>query len=114
MKNDKTLSELTTEVKASFAKYDNQGTKHWTWKTAARDLVYQIGSLQKVMLQLSGERYNDGKTKQQLEWQLRNEIADILAGVLYVASELKIDMNQAMAEMVDDDSKKVDERTGRN
>lgn len=108
---DKTLSQLTKEVRQSFAKYDAQGTRHWTWETAVKDLSYQVGSLSKVTLQLSGDRYAEGKNHDELQWQLRNELADILAEVLYVASELGIDMNTAMAEMVDDDQMKIDERT---
>lgn len=107
---EKTLGELTSMAKASFAQYDKQGTKHWTWETAAKDLPYQVGSLSKVLLQLSGERFNDGKTREQLDWQLRNELADILAEVLYIASELDIDMSQAMTEMCCDDTKKVKSR----
>jgi hypothetical protein len=107
---DKTISQLTSEVQKSFGRYDAQGTRHWTWETAARDLPYQVGSLSKVLLQLSGDRHKEGKTEDELQWQLRNELADILAEVLYVAGELHIDMNQAMAEMVDDDTKKVNER----
>jgi hypothetical protein len=109
---DKTISQLTKDIQVSFAKYDAQGTRHWTWETAARDLPYQVGSLSKVLLQLSGDRYKEGKTDDELQWQLRNELADIMAEVLYIAGELGIDMNQAMAEMVDDDTKKVTERTG--
>jgi hypothetical protein len=108
---DKTISELTKDVQASFANYDVQGTRHWTWETAAKDLPYQVGSLSKVLLQISGDRYAEGKDEAALQWQLRNELADIMAEVLYIAGELNIDMNQAMAEMVDDDTKKVARRT---
>lgn len=108
---DYTISELTELVKKSFGQYDKQGTHHWTWETAAKDLTYQVGSLTKVMLQLSGDRWADGKSTEDLEWQFRNELADILAEVLYVAGERKIDMNQTMNEMVGDDHKKVTERT---
>jgi hypothetical protein len=108
---DYTVTELTNAVKASFAKYDKQGTSHWTWEVAAKDLAYQIGSLHKVMLQLSGHRWADGKDKQALEADFRNELADILAEVLYVAAERGIDMNVAMDEMVADDQRKVTERT---
>jgi len=107
---DYTITELTKLVKQSFGQYDKQGTRHWTWETAAKDLTYQIGSLTKVMLQLSGERWADGKNNEELEWQFRNELADILAEVLYVAGERNINMNQAMDEMVGDDKKKVKER----
>jgi len=108
---DYTITQLTNAVKESFAKYDRQGTAHWTWEVAAKDLSYQIGSLNKVMLQLSGERWADGKDKDTLEADFRNELADILAEVLYIASERSIDMNRAMDEMVADDQRKVRERT---
>lgn len=108
---DYTISQLTQIVRDSFAQYDKQGTKHWTWKVAAKDLAYQIGSLNKVMLQLSGDRWADGKDKNTLEAEFRDELADILAEVLYIASERGIDMNQAMGEMVQSDTKKVEERT---
>ena len=109
--NDYTLSQLTQIVKDSFAQYDKQGTKHWTWEVAAQDLSYQIGSLNKVMLQLSGDRWADGKDKAALEADFRDELADILAEVLYIASQRDIDMNQAMSEMVKSDTEKVEERT---
>jgi hypothetical protein len=108
---DYTILQLTHIVKDSFAQYDKQGTKHWTWEVAAKDLSYQIGSLNKIMLQLSGDRWADGKDETVLEAEFRDELADILAEVLYIASERGIDMNQAMGEMVQSDTKKVEERT---
>lgn len=108
---DKTLKELTEIVRQSFASYDTQGTRHWTWETAAHDLPYQVGSLHKIMLQLSKDRYDEGKTKETLEKEFEDELADILAEVLYIASERGIDMNKAMDAMVKSDQKKVRERT---
>ena len=108
---DYTITELTKAVKDSFGTYDKQGTRHWTWQTAAQDLSYQIGSLHKVMLQLSGDRWADKKDEETLEAEFRDELADILAEVLYIASERGIDMNRAMDEMVASDQKKVTERT---
>jgi NTP pyrophosphatase (non-canonical NTP hydrolase) len=108
---DYTITELTDAVKKSFAKYDKQGTQHWTWEVAAKDLAYQIGSLNKVILQQTEFRWADGKSKEELEADFRNELADILAEVLYIAAERGIDMNRAMDEMVEDDTRKVSERT---
>jgi len=110
---DYTINQLSQAVRNSFAKYAKQGTDHWTWEVAAKDLAYQIGSLNKVMLQLSNHRWADGKSKDALETEFRNELADILAEVLYIASERGIDMNVAMDEMVADDRRKVSERTQR-
>ena len=109
MSSNKSLKELTVIVKESLARYDAQGTKHWTWETAAKDLPYQVGSLWKVLLQKSNERYTD-KTDKELDWQLRNELADILAEVLYIADELDIDLQQAIEEMVADDTDKIRKR----
>jgi hypothetical protein len=56
--NDYAISHSSPKiVKDSFAQYGKQSTKHWTWEVAAKDLAYQIGSLNKVMLQLSGGRW---------------------------------------------------------
>lgn len=41
---DYTITELTSAVKASFAKYDKQGTRHWTWEVAAQDLDEMVES----------------------------------------------------------------------
>lgn len=108
---DYTITELISAITKSFASYDSQGTQHWTWEVAAQDLIYQIGSLHKVILQLSNHRWSDGKTNEQLEVAFRNELADIMAEVLYIAKERSIDMNKAMEEMFADDLKKVTERT---
>ena len=77
---DYTISQLTQIVKDSFVQYDKQGTKHWTWEVAAKDLSYQIGSLNKVMLQLSGDRWADNKDEATLEAEFRDELADIYIG----------------------------------
>jgi hypothetical protein len=53
---DYTIGELSHAVKSSLATYDTQGTTHWTWEVAAQDLGYQIGSLQKVILQIKNYR----------------------------------------------------------
>lgn len=107
---DYTITELTKIVQDSFHKYDQQGTRRWTWETAASDLPYQIGSLHKVMLQLSNDRWREGKDKSELEYEFRDELADILAEVLYIAGERGIDMNEALDEMVKTDQRKVSER----
>ena len=107
---DYTISELTQAVKNSFGTYDKQGTQHWTWQVAAQDLSYQIGSLQKVALQLANYRWTDNKTAAELEADFRDELADILAEVLYIAAERGINMNQAMDEMVQSDQRKVSSR----
>lgn len=108
---DYTINQLTKIVKDSFARYDQQGTRHWTWETAAKDLAYQIGKLSKVALQLSGDRWAEGKDVAALEAEFRDELADILAEVLYIASERNINMNQAMDEMIESDSRKIKVRT---
>ena len=107
---EKSLTELTAEVIETFAGYDAQGTRHWTWETAAKDLPYQIGSLSKLILQLSGDRWSEGKSDAQIKLEMSDELSDILAEVLFIASELNIDMCKAWGNMLASDRGKVGER----
>jgi len=108
---DYTLTQLSDAIQKSFARYDQQGTRHWTWQVAAQDLIYQIGSLHKVALQLSGDRWAHNKSKEVLEAEFKDELADIVAVALYIAAERGIDMNQAMDDMFASDQQKVADRT---
>lgn len=107
---DYTISELTELMHKSFGQYDQQGTAHWTWQVAAQDLTYQIGSLHKVMLQLSGDRWANGKSTDVLEAEFVDELSDILAVALYIAAERNIDVNRAMNAMLQSDTDKVNSR----
>lgn len=107
---DKTIAQLKQEVVASFDRYVAQGTKRWGWESAAKDLTYQVGSLAKIMLQLSGERWTEGKTEQELKTQLANELADIVAEALFIAAKLDIDMAKAWEDMLADDTNKINQR----
>ncbi len=107
----KTIAQLKAEVVASFDRYVAQGTKPWSWESAAKDLTYQVGSLSKIMLQLTGERWAEGKTEPELKTQLANELADIIAEALFIAAKLDIDMAQAWEDMLADDDQKIRERS---
>ncbi len=107
----KTIAQMKTEVVASFDRYIAQGTKKWGWESAAKDLAYQVGSLTKLMMQLTGERWADGKNKTELKAQLANELADIVAEALFIAAKLDIDMAEAWEGMLADDAKKISERS---
>lgn len=63
------------------------------------------------MLQLTGERWADGKTEAELKSQMANELADIMAEALFIASELNIDMAKPWEDMLADDTKKISERS---
>lgn len=106
----KNLEEMTKEIVAVYKKYTQTGTVEWTYDVAARDLPYQVGSLTKVMMQLSGFRFADGKSKEQLKSQISDELADILAEVLFIAHELDIDIQEAWEKMVESDETKIETR----
>jgi len=108
---DKTLSQLTAEVVDIFEKYNSTGTNNWTAEIAAQDLPYQVGSLTKAMMQMAGNRFADGKSALQLRADLSDELADILAEVLFIAHELEIDLSEAFANMLKSDNKKIEERS---
>lgn len=103
----KTLDQLTTEVVKIFNSYDKQGTNTWDYKTAAFDLTYQLGSLAKRISQLEGNRYADGLSREQIVPLVADELADILAEVLFIAHDLKIDMNASFEAMIASDTEKI-------
>jgi NTP pyrophosphatase (non-canonical NTP hydrolase) len=107
---DKPLATLTQAILKSLAQYDNQGTRHWDTDAAMKDLAYQTGCVSKVLMQLENTRWADGKSKEDLMAQLRNELADVITDALYIANEQGCDMDLAMQEMFADDDKKAAER----
>lgn len=112
MEKDKTLKEATQLVKDSFSNYDdNTPTVEWNYHIAARDLAYQIGSLTKALMQLDGERFNEGKSEAELRDVVADELADILAETLYIADGLGISMSDALDAMVESDNKKIEKQS---
>jgi len=107
----RTIEQMTDEVVKSFNSYIAQGTKKWNWESAAKDLPYQVGSVAKIMQQLTNERWAEGKTKTQLQDELSDELADVVACTLFIAAELKIDMDKAWQNMLDSDKRKVNQRS---
>lgn len=105
----RTLHELTDEIVATYKSYESTGTKPWDYLIASRDLSYQVGSLTKVIMQLSKERYTKD-SPEVLKSLAADELADILAEVLFIAKELDIDMYQAWAKMIGSDEVKIEER----
>ena len=106
-----TLEQLTGEILASFENYNRQGTHPWTGFTAVEDLPYQLGSLTKLTMQLKGSRFAEGKTEAELKAKMGDELADILAEVLYAAHDFNIDLAEAWQKMLHSDYQKVEERT---
>lgn len=108
---EKSLSQMRAEIVRIFKIYQKQGTKKWTYDIAAKDLSYQIGSLTKRIMQMQNERYADGLTKKELKSFISDELADILAEVLFISHELDIDMHEAWENMVGSDNKKIKTRS---
>lgn len=107
----KTLAKYQTEIVHIFKEYTKQGTKPWTYKIAAFDLSYQIGSLAKRIAQLDGERYSDGMAPDEIKEKIADELADIFAEVLFISHELGIDLDSAWNKMTESDQKKISERS---
>ena len=103
---------MTEEVVKSFGSYVAQGTKKWDWHSAAKDLPYQVGSITKIMQQLTNERWAEGKSEKELKNELSDELADVIACTLFIASDLNIDIESAWQKMLDSDKKKVSQRSG--
>lgn len=106
----KTIDNLVHDVVATFERYQLTGTNTWNFSTAVLDLQYQLGSLTKCIMQLKGDRFADGKSHQALRESIGDELADILAGVLFVAHELGIDLDDAWEKMLASDDRKISAR----
>jgi hypothetical protein len=113
-KSSYTLHELTERIVQDYKDYEKTGTTPWDYKIAAQDLTYQIGSLNKLLMQLHGDRYAKGLSKTQIMTQIADELADIMTDTLFAAHCLNIDMDQAFDKMIESDQKKIAERSAIN
>ena len=105
------LRDMTERIVQVFHEYDKQGTKTWTYDVAANDLQYQVGSLIKRILQLKGFRYKEGLSDDDIREKLADELADILAEVLFIAHDMDIDIETACDKMLESDERKIQERS---
>lgn len=104
-----TMEEYIQEIRAIYRSYEKTGTKPWDYGIASRDLSYQVGSLTKLIMQMEGERYKD-VSDESLKEKIGDELADIFAEVLFISSELDIDIDKSWRKMVDSDNRKIEER----
>lgn len=107
----KTIQQMTEDVVKSFDNYVAQGTKKWNWESAAKDLPYQVGSITKIMQQLTNERWAHGKSEFELKAEMSDELADVIGCALFIAADLGIDIDQAWQNMLDSDKRKISERS---
>jgi NTP pyrophosphatase (non-canonical NTP hydrolase) len=106
----KNLDDFRQDVISIFKRYEETGTIPWTYKIAAHDLSYQIGSLTKAIMQLEGERHAEGKTREEVLKKVADELADIFAEVLFIAHELDISLEEAWEGMLRSDQTKIEAR----
>lgn len=102
---------MQQQVVDIFKAYDTQGTNTWDFKIASHDLQYQVGNLTKGILQLTGDRYADGLGDDQIKTNIADELADIMAEVLFIAHELDINLTEAWRAMIKSDETKINERS---
>ncbi|MFH1667648.1 MAG: hypothetical protein ABH884_01320 [Candidatus Komeilibacteria bacterium] len=102
---------MQREIVEVFSKYESQGTKPWSYSVTSHDLQYQVGNLTKCILQLQNYRYREGLGEAQIKENLADELADIMAEVLFLAHELDIDLQEAWKKMFASDEKKISERS---
>jgi hypothetical protein len=107
----KTTAELTDDVISTFHTYQRTGTSPWSSQTALLDLQHQLGSLTKCFMQMSGDRHSKGRTAKEIRAQISDELADIVADVLFIAHELRIDFDLAWESMLVSDADKIIART---
>ena len=76
-------------------------------------MQYQVGGLQKLLLQLEGYRFKGELTDNQIRYGISDEPADILPLVLYISSEPGIDINEAWEKTTASDREKISGRPGK-
>lgn len=108
---EKPLSYFRRYALKIFKEYEKTRTVRWTYDIAAKDMSYQVGSLIKRIMQYRNERYADGLSKKEIKGHIADELADILAEVLFISHELDIDIEKAWAGMADSDKKKISARS---
>lgn len=109
MKKD--LNDMLSELLEVWNSYHKQGTHPWTREVAAQDLQYQIWSFAKLVLQLQNFRYREWLSEDEIKKKMADELADILAEVIFVADGYQIDLPQAWQDMLVSDRKKISERS---
>lgn len=106
----KDLKYYTKEVVKIFTKYTKTGTVNWTYKIALLDLQYQLGSLTKRVMQLDNQRHKEGQSEKEIKDKIADELADIFTETLFIAHELKVDLDKAFTKMLESDNKKISDR----
>lgn len=102
------IQDYTVDI---FEKYKKTQTNPRTYKTAALDLSYQIGSLNKGIMQLDNDRFRNNLSDNQIKETIGDELVDIMTLVTFIAHELDIDLEQARSQMVKSDQKKITNRS---
>ena len=61
-------------------------------------------------MQLNGERHHENKSRKEIISGISDELADILAEVLFISKELDIDLDVAWGKMLASDRSKIAQR----
>lgn len=107
---DASLTEMQANVVQVAKDYRRTGTIEWNYDIATKDLSYQVGMLAKRIMQYRNERFSEGLKQNEIKDLIANELADILAGVLFVSHDLEIDLHRAWAQMIESDKIKISSR----
>lgn len=107
----KTIKDYTNDVVKIFNKYTKTGTVKWTYEIALLDLQYQLGSLTKRVMQLQNKRHKENLSEKEIKDKIADELADIFAETLFIAKELKVDLDKAFNKMLESDDKKIKDRS---
>ncbi|MGQ4598357.1 MazG nucleotide pyrophosphohydrolase domain-containing protein [Nocardia sp. R6R-6] len=92
------LRELTGRVEAVSAAYADKFdiTRDATWFLLK--LQEEIGELTQAFLMRTGQARDKGRTREQVEGDFRDELADVLCQTLLLAHHHGIDLERAVAD----------------
>jgi hypothetical protein len=104
------IEAMTKAMVANMKAYDNTGaTKPWDARIAIRDLAYQAGGINKIDMQIHGERKSK-KSQEELRQEMEMELGEIASLCMFIATEMGLDIRQGFQNMLDGDNTKIKER----
>jgi NTP pyrophosphatase (non-canonical NTP hydrolase) len=92
------LEEIKNRSRKIFERFAKIEPRRWTIEGATMELVTEVGDLTELILR---KEYYKQNIYEDLDYQIRDELSDVLLVLMRIADYYKIDLDKAYAEMED-------------
>lgn len=100
------LTQKATEIQKAYAQLNQEKEQNaWTVAEYAQGLVGDIGDLMKLIM-----AKNNFRTAQNIDTQLKHELADCLWSILIIAKELNIDLEREFSNTMDELKERIKQK----